>query len=235
MARPELAGDAPISLQLRLGASGFVRAGEAPHHFTKIAHPAGFHSQFKFRRCLFQQRGRQLEALRIIREHRVVGCDGGLEIVLRVGDFTEIKLRVGRQIVRREILDVVGKFLPCEIVLAAGVVAQGVLIEVSAEIGGNRRTRTVACALLSGAAPGAPGAAGGPVVEPPETFASMLCSRFCMSLSCCESFADARLHVLQIVREALGLLRHGVDARAGIGLHFLHGFLQPRSSRRSAG
>ncbi len=39
-------------------------------------------------------------------------------------------------------------------------------------------------------------------------------------------FPDARLHFLQIVLQALGGLCHRSDARSGIGLHFLHNFLQ---------
>ena len=37
---------------------------------------------------------------------------------------------------------------------------------------------------------------------------------------------DAGLHFLQIVLQALGGLGHRSDARSGIGLHFLHDFLQ---------
>src|SRR5436305_321002 len=38
--------------------------------------------------------------------------------------------------------------------------------------------------------------------------------------------AKARLNFLEVVREPLDLRGHGVQARAGVGLHVLHGFLQ---------
>ena len=41
-------------------------------------------------------------------------------------------------------------------------------------------------------------------------------------------FPHARLNILHVVGKALRLRGHGVDARAGIGLHFLHGFLDER-------
>jgi hypothetical protein len=38
-------------------------------------------------------------------------------------------------------------------------------------------------------------------------------------------FAEARFNLFQIIRKALDLCGHGVQASAGVGLHVLNGFL----------
>src|SRR4029077_9776165 len=80
----------------------------------------------------------EFETLRIIRQHVVVFGDRLIIIFLRVGNFAEIELRVGSQVGLAVILQVILEFLPRQLVLSAGNVAQSVGIE---RIRGRRRPR----------------------------------------------------------------------------------------------
>ena len=110
-------------------AFGLIRSGELPLHFAQVTNGGRFESQLEFGHALLIHGRSQLKTPWIVGNHRVVGHDCVGEVVLRVIDFAQIKLRVRGQIVRWEILDVIGKFLPRQVVLPAGEIAQAILIK----------------------------------------------------------------------------------------------------------
>ena len=125
-------------LELGAGAALFFGAGVAFYDFAEFADACVLLAQFKLRHALFQVGGRELEALGIVGENAVVFGDGLLVVLLRVGDFTEVELRVRSEVGVAVILEIVLEFLAGEVVFAAGDVAQAVRIE---SVGRGRRAR----------------------------------------------------------------------------------------------
>src|SRR5712692_1273622 len=226
--REELAGgsegDAEF-FEFGAGAAVFFGAGIALDDFAELADAAGFLAEFDEGHAFLEASRGELEALGIIVENLFVFGDGDFVIFLRVGDFSEIELGVGSEVGVAVILEVVLEFGASEIVFAAGNVAEAVGVEGVCRWGargnGGGVRRETARASGSGGARGRWGGRGAAGDFGVETLDGILkIDELLIEL------AKSRLDFLEVVRETLDLCGHGIETRAGIGLHVLDGFLE---------
>src|SRR5260370_19859938 len=116
-------------VELRAGAFFFVRARIAANHFAELADGGNLLADLKKSKPSLQVRRSKFETLGIIDEDLLV-FRGSLPILfLREGDLAQVELRVRGKIRVRIILQVIQEFLPRQVVLSAGNVAQAVGVE----------------------------------------------------------------------------------------------------------
>src|SRR5713101_2711601 len=116
-------------VELRAGAFFFVCARITANHFAELADSGNLLADLKKSKPSLQVRRCKFEALGIIDEDLLV-FRGRLPILfLREGDLAEVELRVRGKVRVRIILQVIQEFLPRQVVLSAGNVAQAVGIE----------------------------------------------------------------------------------------------------------
>src|SRR5713101_6215 len=217
-------GDAQF-FKFGAGEAVFITAGEALDNFAEFTDAGSFLAEFEEGHAFAQACGAKLETLGIVGEDFVVGGDGIDVLLLLVKDFAEVELGVGGEISVGVKLQVVLKFGAGEIVFAGGDVAKAVGIESVGGgcAGGRSRGDGLCCAggrSRCGQASGRSGRSGAGDFGI-ETLDSVLkVDELLIEL------AEARLDFLEVVRETLNLRGHGVEARAGIGLDVLDGFLE---------
>jgi hypothetical protein len=158
-------------VELRAGAFFFVCARITANHFAELADGGNLLADLKKSKPSLQVRRSKFEALGVIDEDLLV-LRGSLPILfLREGDLAEVELRVRGKVRVRIILQVIQEFLPRQVVLSAGNVAQPVGIE-----------RVGRLPAAEGAAePGALDDAGAPAVA---SLLSIVWSVFWTSASC---------------------------------------------------
>ena len=116
-------------------------AGETPDDLAQLTNASGFLAEGDERHALPEMRGSQFEALGIVGQHAVELVDSLLIVLLKIGDFAEIKLGIGGEVGIAVILQVVLEFLASEVVFAAGDIAEAVGIEgVGGRGGASRRS-----------------------------------------------------------------------------------------------
>ena len=178
--------------ELGAGAAFFFGAGVFFNDFAEFADAGGLLPQLELGHGFFEAGGGEFEALGVVGENFVVFGDSLFVIFLRVGDFSEVELRVGSEVGVAVVVEIVLEFLASEIVFAAGDVAEAVGIESVGRrgracwrrrrgwLGWRHQRRKVTggsrIELLE------VGVVGGGAV--PEIFASRLCTVFCRSTNC---------------------------------------------------
>jgi hypothetical protein len=118
-------GDAEL---LKLGARSalFLCAGVTLHHFAEFLDAGVFLAEFQQRHPFLIAGRSELEALGVVGKKLIVFDQRLLILVLRIGDFAEIKLGVGSEVCVAIVGQVVLKFRAREIEFAAVDVAQTV-------------------------------------------------------------------------------------------------------------
>src|SRR6266568_5435863 len=116
-------------VELRAGALFFVCARITANHFAQLADGGNLLADLKKSKPSLQVRRSKFEALGVIDEDLLV-LRGSLPILfLREGDLAEVELRVRGEVRLRIVFQVIQEFLPRQVVLSAGNVAQPVGIE----------------------------------------------------------------------------------------------------------
>src|SRR5579864_9081462 len=90
-------GDAEF-LEFGAGAALFFGAGITLHDFTKLFHAGGFLAEFELGHAFFQVGWSELKTLGVVGENTIVFLNGLIVVVLRIGDFSEIELRVRSEV-----------------------------------------------------------------------------------------------------------------------------------------
>src|SRR2546425_709283 len=116
-------------VELRAGAFFFVCARITANHFAELADGGDLLANLKKSKPSLQVRRQEFEAFGIIDEDFLV-LRGSLPILfLREGDLAEVELCIRGKVRLRIVFQVIQEFLPRQVVLSAGNVAQAVGIE----------------------------------------------------------------------------------------------------------
>ena len=107
----------------------------ALHDMAEFRDSFAFLAQFNQRESLLQLGGGGFIPAGKFLQDQVVVFLGFLIVPLPVGHLGQIEIAIARQVGVRISLYVLGKFLPCQIVVAGVVIAQGVVVE---HVGGRR-------------------------------------------------------------------------------------------------
>src|SRR5712692_5363597 len=202
-------------VELRAGAFFFVCARITANHFAELADSGNLLADLKKSKPSLQVRRCKFEALGIIDEDLLV-FRGSLPILfLREGDLAEVELRVRGKIRVRIILQVIQEFLPRQVVLSAGNVAQAVGIE--------RIGRGLTAAGRRSGRAGSP--AGCRSASGSELAINSL-ERVLEVGELLINLPEPNLHLFEVVRKGLHLRGHRIQARTGVGLNVLNGLLQ---------
>ena len=124
--------------ELGAGAALFFGAGIALNNIAEFLDAGIFLTEFEEGHALFVAGGGEFEALGVVVEDLVVLLNGLFVLMLRVGDFAEIKLRVGSKVGVAVVAEVILKFGAGKFVFAVGDVAKTVGVE---RVRGRRWTR----------------------------------------------------------------------------------------------
>src|SRR6266852_1468122 len=210
-------GDAEF-LEFGAGLAVFFGTGIAPDYLAEFADGIVLLAKLNERHAFPESSGGQLEAFWIVGQDFFVGGDGIGKLLLLEGDLAEIELGVGSEVGVTVILEVVLEFGAGEIIFAAGDVAETVGIE---RVSGRR-----AGGHCGGASRGTRGARGSRCRGGAGDLGVYALDGILEIDELLVELAEARLDFLEVVRESLDLRRHGVEARAGIRLNILDGFLE---------
>src|SRR6516165_4290267 len=130
-------GDAHV-FELGAGAALFFSARITLHNIAEFLDAGILLTEFEEGHALFVAGGGEFEAFGVIVEDLVVLLNGLFVLMLRVGDFAEIKLRVGSEVGVAVVAEVILKFGAGKFVFAVGDVAKTVGVE---RVRGRRWTR----------------------------------------------------------------------------------------------